>query len=528
MSLVSLRAVLLSMLTRTLVPCSRFLFSTVPAWHAGTSMHPISMSSFLSSFGVRTFSVQSTDPSFLECVNLYYDRAAAITKLAPGVLASIKSCDSVLRVTFPHKLASGDVEVITAYRAQHSHHRLPVKGGIRISPHVDINETMALAALMTFKCAVVDVPFGGAKGGIKISPKAYNAHDMEKIVRSYALELCKFNFIGPGLDVPAPDMGSSGREMAWIKDTYEQFKQNDVNAAACITGKPLEQGGIRGRTEATGLGVYYGIRELVNKPEYMARIGFEKGIEGKRVVVQGFGNVGSYTAKFFYEAGAKVIAIIERDCYIYNKDGLDVTAVTNYFNSMRSLKNFAGGATVLENPLSGLELDCDILIPAAMEQQIHAGNANLIKAKIIGEAANGPVTPSAEAILEKKGVLIVPDLFLNAGGVVVSYFEWLKNLSHVRFGRLSRRFDERRGQAVVDSLQALHKVKLTDKEREAIVHGATEQDFAYSGLEDTMIAALAEILATSEAQKINFRTAAYANAITKIATVLSQKSNPFF
>lgn len=235
----------------------------------------------------------------------YFDKAAAQTEWKKGLLANIKSCDSVLRVTFPHKKPDGDLSVITAYRAQHSHHRLPCKGGIRISPHVDINETMALAALMTFKCAVVDVPFGGAKGGIKISPKDYSEAELEKIIRSYALELCKTNFIGPGLDVPAPDMGSSGREMSWIKDTYEQFKQNDVNSAACITGKPLELGGIRGRTEATGLGVYYGIRELCSKPDYMKRIGLTPGIKGKRVIIQGFGNVGSYTAKFFHDNGAK-------------------------------------------------------------------------------------------------------------------------------------------------------------------------------------------------------------------------------
>lgn len=476
----------------------------------------------------RSFASEVQDVSFLEAVNMYYDRAASMTKLKPGVLGNIKACDSVLRVCFPFKKNDGDVATITAYRAQHSHHRLPVKGGIRFSPHVDINETMALAALMTFKCAVVDVPFGGAKGGVKIDPKNYSESELEKIVRSYALELCKANFIGPGLDVPAPDMGTGPREMAWIKDTYEQFRQNDVNSAACVTGKPLEQGGIRGRVEATGLGVYYGIRELLSKPDFMAKVGLTTGVKGKRVIVQGFGNVGSHTAKYFHDNGAKVVCVIERDCYIHNPDGLDITALNEFYKSMKTLKNFPGAQTVTSNPVAGLELPCDILIPAAMEQQIHQKNADRIHAKIIGEAANGPVTPSAEAILEKKGVLVVPDLYLNAGGVVVSYFEWLKNLSHVRFGRLSRRFDERRGESVVRALERLHKIELPAQERESIIHGATEQDFAYSGLEDTMILALNEILETSKGLNSNFRTAAYVNAINKIATVQAQKSNPFF
>jgi len=484
--------------------------------------------SFVNSLQKRSFSASAGEPSFLECVNMYYDRAASLTALKPGMLAHIKACDSVLRMAIPFRKADGDFQVVTAYRAQHSHHRLPTKGGIRFSPHVDMQETMALAALMTFKCAVVDVPFGGAKGGICIDPKNFSEAQLEKLVRSYTLELCKANFIGPGLDVPAPDMGTGPREMSWIKDTYEQFKQNDVNAAACVTGKPLEQGGIRGRVEATGLGVYYGVRELVNKAEYMSKVGLTVGVAGKRVIVQGFGNVGSHAAKYFHQHGAKVVCIVERDLYIYNPEGLDIPALIKFSQAMKTLANFPGATTVRENHLSGLELPCDILLPCAMEQQIHKNNAACIQAKVIGEGANGPVTPAAEVIMEKNGVLVVPDMFLNAGGVVVSYFEWLKNLSHVRFGRLSRRFDERRGESVVAALERLHKVSLPAAERGAIVHGATEQDFAYSGLEDTMIMALNEILATSKELKCNFRTAAYANAINKIATVHSQKSHPFW
>eukprot|EP01083_Nonionella_stella_P041316 112014_1 len=387
---------------------------------------------------------------------------------------------------------------------------------------------MALASLMTWKCAVVDVPFGGAKGGIRIDPQKITDHERETIIREYALALCQNNMIGPGLDVPAPDVGSGPQEMVWIRDTYATFNNKDVNHDACVTGKPLESGGIRGRLQATGLGVYFGINEFMNMPSQAEKLGLTPGLSGKRIVVQGFGNVGYFASKFTSEAGAKVTAIIERDGYVTNEDGLDIPKLFDYFKENGTVNGFEGGETHHEDPAKGLELDCDILIPAALELQIHKGNAERIKAKLIGEAANGPCTPDGSDILERNGAVILPDLYLNAGGVAVSYFEWLKNLSHVRFGRLSRRMDERRGKAIVKALEKGSGFSINDVDRMNIISGATEEDFAASGLEDTMILALEEIIETSERLNCNLRTAAYVNAITKVCTVEKQRNNIFY
>lgn len=390
--------------------------------------------------GVRSLSgaePASLGKKFLDSVHEFIAEAASNTKLDQGMVDNIRHCDAVLQVSFPVKGADGSMKTITGFRAQHSHHRLPVKGGIRFAPHVDIHETIALATLMTFKCAIVDVPFGGAKGGIMCDPKSLSVNELEKITRSYTLELCRAQFIGPGLDVPAPDMGTSGREMSWICSTYQSLKPDDVNGLGCVTGKPLAQGGIRGRVEATGLGVYFGVRELCSDEEMMEKLGLDVGIAGKHVVIQGFGNVGYYAAKFMSAAGAKVVAVCDWDCGVRSDSKLDISALKEHVTKTGSIRGFEGAET-FENSAEGLELDCDILIPAALERQIHEGNAGRIKAKIIGEAANGPTTPEAERILEKNGAVVIPDIYLNAGGVVVSYFEWLKNLSHVRFGRLVR------------------------------------------------------------------------------------------
>ncbi|SPQ93879.1 Glutamate dehydrogenase [Plasmodiophora brassicae] len=470
----------------------------------------------------------SEGKKFLDGVLAYFDTAAEYTDVDEGQLAVIRACDTVFQFTIPIK-RNGKVEVCTAFRAQHSRHRLPCKGGIRFSPEVDINETMALAMLMTFKCAVVDVPFGGAKGGVMIDPKEHSTYELEKITRAFTLALCKANSIGPGVDVPAPDVGTGPREMSWIRDTYQAFHYLDVNSSACVTGKPLQQGGVRGRVEATGLGVFFGLRNLLQREEEMHALGLKPGVHGKQVIVQGFGNVGRHTAKFFHEAGAKVIVLIERDGYLHNPDGIDITALWEYEKSNGTIMGFPGATTVNGNQEEALCMKCDVLIPAALERQITSKNANDIQAKIIGEAANGPTSPTADRICEERGIVIVPDLFLNAGGVVVSYFEWLKNLSHVRFGRLSRRFDEHRGNAVAEAFdEVCDGNPLSKTLRKRIVTGATEADFSRSGLEDTMHDAFDEIVATAKKHGITYRTAAFVNAINKIAVVQDQSNHLFF
>jgi len=456
--------------------------------------------------------------SFFGAVSKSFDKAAKFTKWDPGILEQIKECNSVYQMRFPVRI--GDkIEVIEAYRVQHSHHKLPCKGGIRFAAEVNQDEVMALAALMTYKCAIVNVPFGGAKGGIKIDPKKYTAYDLEKITRRYTSELVKKNFIGPGVDVPAPDYGTGEREMAWIVDTYLSLRPGEVDAMGCVTGKPVTQGGVRGRGEATGLGVFYGIREICNMKEEMVKLGLNTGIDGKKVVVQGLGNVGYHSAKFFQDHGARIVGLAEYEGSIWSDSGLDVEAVFQHRKTTGSILNFPGSKNFAKN-LEALEMECDILIPAALENVINKENAPRIKAKIIGEGANGPLTPEADEILIKKGVLVVPDMYLNAGGVTVSYFEWLKNLSHVRYGRMEKRFTENMNTHILGQMEELTAKKVREDERKFIVHGPDEVDLVRSGLEQTMMEATNEIMNVWRANKDipDMRTAAYVSAINKVAT----------
>ncbi|TAG99347.1 MAG: Glu/Leu/Phe/Val dehydrogenase [Sphingobacteriales bacterium] len=460
----------------------------------------------------------SAEYSFFDAVSASFDKAAGYTKFDKGILEQIKQCNSVLRLHFPVKI--GDkLEVIKAYRVQHSHHKLPCKGGIRFSDMVNLDEVMALAALMTYKCAIVNVPFGGAKGGIAINPRNYDAYTLEKITRRYTAELDKKRFIGPGEDVPAPDYGTGEREMSWILDTYMALHPGEVDAMACVTGKPVTQGGVRGRREATGLGVFYGIREVCNMPDQMKKLGLSTGVEGKRVVVQGLGNVGYHSAKFFQEAGAIIVGLAEYEGSISNPNGLDVEAVVAHRKGTGSILNFPG-ATNLATNTSALELECDILIPAALENVINGDNAPRVKAKIIGEAANGPLTPDADDILTAKGALVIPDMYLNAGGVTVSYFEWLKNLSHVRYGRLEKRFAENQNQLIVDQLEKITGQSIPADTRKKLVMGADEVDLVRSGLEETMIGSTHEIidLWNQHPDIKNMRTASFVVAINKVGT----------
>lgn len=457
--------------------------------------------------------------SFFQSVERSFDKAAKFTKWEKGLLEQIKACNSIYSMRFPVKMDDGRIEVIEAYRVQHSQHKSPCKGGIRFSEEVNQDEVMALASLMTYKCAIVNVPFGGGKGGIKINPRNHSAYELEKITRRYTAELVKKNFIGPGIDVPAPDYGTGEREMAWIVDTYASLKPGEIDAAGCVTGKPVTQGGVRGRKEATGLGVFYGIREVCNMSDVMKKLGLAIGVEGKSVVVQGLGNVGYHSAKFFREAGSKVISIAEYEGAIFNADGLNEEEVFQHRKKTGSILNFPG-ATNLAKSTDALELECDILIPAALENVINGDNAPRVKAKIIGEAANGPLTPEADEIFAAKGTLVVPDMYLNAGGVTVSYFEWLKNLSHVRYGRMEKRFTENMNNHILGQIEELTGKQVSGKERSFILHGPEEVDLVHSGLEETMITATREIMDIwkSNPDIPDMRTAAYVCAINKVGT----------
>ncbi len=456
--------------------------------------------------------------SFLAQVHRNFDKAAALTDHDPNLLSQIRTCNSVYHVSFPLKRDNGTIEVVEAWRAEHSQHKMPTKGGIRYSLMVNEDEVMALAALMTFKCAVCDIPFGGAKGGVKINNRDYSDHELERLTRRLTYELSRKGFIGPGTDVPAPDYGTGSREMSWIADTYATLNAGELNALACVTGKPVAQGGIRGRTEATGQGVFYGIREACSIPEDMQSLGLTTGVAGKTVVIQGLGNVGYHTAKYLQEAGAILLAFSEYEGAIYSEYGLELEAVMDHRRSTGSLLDFPGSAN-LAHRSDALELDCDILVPAALENVIHENNVGNVKAKIIAEAANGPLTAGASETLHDRGAWIIPDAYLNAGGVTVSYFEWLKNLQHVRFGRMEKRFAQQSMARMLDTLEETTGVTLSSSHRDLVALGPEEADLVASGLEETMVTSYQQIRSIKDnyGQVVDLRTASIISAINKIA-----------
>lgn len=460
----------------------------------------------------------SKEHSFFKSVEEYVDKAASFTDIPKGLVEQIKACNLILKIRFPIRV-DGDYEVIEAWRVQHSHHRLPTKGGIRYSEMVEEDEVMALASLMTYKCALVDVPFGGAKGGIKINPAKYTEYQLQAITRRYTSELVHKNFIGPGIDVPAPDYGTGPREMGWIMDTYLALKHGEIDGIACVTGKAVTQNGIRGRAEATGRGVFYGIREMCKDEEMMKKAGLPTGTKGKTMVIQGLGNVGSNTGLISQkEGGFKIIGVAEREGAIKG-DNIDVEKLLAFRKETGSILGFPG-STPLANITACLELECDVLVPAALENQITGENAPRIKAKIIAEAANGPITADADPILVKKGILILPDFYINAGGVTVSYFEWLKNLSHHRLGRIENRFHHNAFEKLVALIEETTGKPVDQKTRDFVTAGGDEVTLVNSGLEDTMITAYHSIRATmKENPNIpDMRTAAFVCSLKKIAS----------
>ncbi len=456
--------------------------------------------------------------SFCESVNHMADRAFAVLNMDEGIANAIKSCNATLEVQFPVNIR-GRVEVFTGWRATHSTHRLPAKGGIRFAPIVNQDEVEALAALMTYKCAIVDVPFGGSKGGLLIDPSQYERDEVQLITRRFARELIRKGFLSPATNVPAPDMGTGEREMAWIADTYKHLYPDDINYSGCVTGKPVAHGGIRGRTEATGRGVVYALREFFRHAEEVKAAGLQGDLSGKRIVIQGLGNVGYHAARLLQaEDEARIIAIIERDGALVNEQGLDVESVHNYNIENKTIKGYPD-AQFTPDGRAQLELECDILIPAALEAQITVDNAERIRSKLIIEAANGPVTFEADEILRKRGITIIPDAYANAGGVTVSYFEWVRNLSHIRFGRMERRYDELRGESIIKAFEEITGKDAPDFMEKDLIRGADELDLVRSGLDDTMRLAFQDILSSkrSHDEIDDYRTAAYVVAVNKIS-----------
>jgi len=458
------------------------------------------------------------DLNFNRIVSQQFDSAAKYLKIHPGLLHQIKACNNLCYFQFPVRFEDGHYEIFEGWRAEHSQHVTPVKGGIRFSEMVSADEIMALAALMTYKCAIVDIPFGGAKGGVRFNPKKYTAEQVERITRRYTSELIKKGFIGPGVDVPAPDVGTGEREMAWMADTYDAFHPGGIDNLACCTGKPVSQGGIAGRREATGHGVQYGIREAFQYKDDLQKVGLTPGLAGKTVAIQGFGNVGYHTAAFLSEEdGCRIIAILEWDGCVTNPNGLDIPKLDLHRRETGSIRNFPGGETVPSEAFWAIE--CDILIPAALENQITLENCDRIRTKVLAEAANGPTTPAAGDALHKRGVMIIPDVFLNAGGVTVSYFEWGKNLSHMRFGSLQKHLEEIRNQRLVGAIGRMVGKDMPEVDRKFFTHGPEEIDLVNSGLEETMIRAYRAIreMHLTRAPQESLRIAAFMIAIEKVA-----------
>lgn len=470
-----------------------------------------------------------SEPSFRDSVDIMFNRAVALLDLSPGLAEKIRVCNATYTVRFGVRLR-GEITTFTGYRAVHSEHMEPVKGGIRYALGVNQDEVEALAALMTYKCALVDAPYGGSKGGLRIDPLAYDEHELEQITRRFAYELIKRDLIHPSQNVPAPDMGTGEREMAWIADQYQRMHTTDINARACVTGKPVSGGGIEGRTEATGRGVQYALQEFFRHPEDLAAAGLSGDLGSMAIIVQGLGNVGYHAAKFLsQEDGARITAVIERDGAVQNPDGLDIEALKDWIGEHGGVKGFEGGRYTADGA-SVLEAECDILIPAALEGVIHRDNANRVQARVIVEAANGPVTAGADALLRERGVVIIPDMYANAGGVTVSYFEWVKNLSHIRFGRMERRREESRNQLIVNELERLSKSsnvnwQLTPNFKEKYLKGASELELVRSGLDDTMRGAYNDMVEVwrRRADVPDLRTAAYLVSIQKVAASYKNK-----
>ncbi|WP_069300740.1 Glu/Leu/Phe/Val family dehydrogenase [Neptunicoccus sediminis] len=462
---------------------------------------------------------RKAEPSFRESTNIMFNRAVRLMDLPPGLVEKIKVCNATYTVRFGVRLR-GDIQTFTGYRSVHSEHMEPVKGGIRYAMSVNQDEVEALAALMTYKCALVDAPFGGSKGGLCIDPKEWDEDELERITRRFAYELAKRDLIHPSQNVPAPDMGTGEREMAWIADQYARMNTTDINSRACVTGKPISGGGIQGRTEATGRGVQYALQEFFRHPEDVKAAGLEGTLDGKRILVQGLGNVGYHAAKFLSEEdGAKITGVLEFDGCITNDDGIDIEKLKQHLLATGSTKDFSGGDWH-EPGAPIMEKDADILIPAAMEGVINLSNAKRIKVPLIIEAANGPVTSGADKILRDKGCIIIPDMYANAGGVTVSYFEWVKNLSHIRFGRMQRRQEEERHRLLINELESVTGHQLSETFKQRYLNGAGELELVRSGLEDTMRGAYQSMREVWHARSdvSDLRTAAYLVSIGKVAS----------
>jgi glutamate dehydrogenase (NAD(P)+) len=456
----------------------------------------------------------SADNLFLKSISKMYNNAIEILDIDKGLANQIKSCNSTHTIRFGVKLDKG-IKVFTGWRAVHSEHLEPVKGGIRYSPAVSASEVEAMAALMTFKNAVIDVPFGGSKGGLKIDPSKYSDEELEKITRRFTEELVKRGLISPSLNVPAPDMGTGKKEMAWIADEYKRLNPHDINAFACVTGKPENMGGVDGRTEATGRGIFFALRAFFNSGD-VKKTKIKGSLKSQKIIIEGLGKVGFFAARALSEHGSKIVGIIEKDVSFHNAKGLNVQGIKDWLDDSGDVNDCPFGADIKTKD-EVFASDCDIFIPAATEGTVTEQNQEQIKAKVICEAANGPLSSRADYYLNKRGVLIIPDLYANAGGVAVSYFEWVRNLSHMRFGRMEKRRKEYENASLINLIESSTGSRIPSNKKLLLSKGRTELDLVRSGLEDMMFEAyenMSEIWNKNDYPSL--RTTAYIYSIKKL------------
>jgi len=455
---------------------------------------------------------------FLNSTNKLFDQALSYTEISPDLATRIRVSNSTYTINFGVKLRS-EIHTFTGWRSVHSEHFEPAKGGIRYDINASQEEVEALAALMTYKCAIIEVPYGGSKGALKINPKEWTKSEIEKITRRFAQELIKRDLIHPAQNVPAPDVGTGAEEMAWIADEYRRIHPTDINALACVTGKPTQKGGLVGRSEATGRGVQYIIREFFRHEEDYLKAGFKGGLKDKKVVLQGLGNVGYHAAKFLQEEdGCRIVCVMEHNGAILNPDGLNIEKIKSHQSEHGSFEGCSEGKFEA-NTSEFLTMECDILIPAAKENVIDKTIAQDIKAKLIVEAANGPITFEADGLLNERNVTIIPDIMANAGGVAVSYFEWIRNLRHIRFGRLEKRRNAFQFDTLISAIETMTGKEMPDKFKEQFIEGANEIDLVRSGLDDMMREAYQKVRQSMIENDIpNLRTAAYKVALDRIAT----------
>ena len=454
---------------------------------------------------------------FLDSTNKLFDQALSFTEISPDLATRIRVSNSTYTINFGVKLRN-EIHTFTGWRSVHSEHFEPAKGGIRYDINASQEEVEALAALMTYKCAIIEVPYGGSKGALKINPRDWTKAEIEKITRRFAQELIKRDLIHPAQNVPAPDVGTSSDEMAWIADEYRRIHPTDINALACVTGKPIQKGGLVGRSEATGRGVQYIIREFFRHEDDYLKAGFKGGLKGKRVSIQGLGNVGYHAAKFLQEEDeCRIVCVMEHNGAILNSDGLDVEKIKQFHAEHGTFEGYSEGKFEAKTS-ECLTLECDILIPAARENVIDQANAQQIKAKLIVEAANGPITFEANELLNERNITIIPDILANAGGVAVSYFEWIRNLRHIRFGRLEKRRNAFQFGTLISAIETMTGKEMPEKFKEQFIEGANEIDLVRSGLDDMMREAYQKVRQSMIENNIpNLRTAAYKVALDRIA-----------